>query len=87
MYVCVIYNLCYLYDTLCFVGNVLFVIQNMCLMNTSKKEPKKLKKNNQFLLLFYPKNGVQFTILRTGLPVISTDLPVILAGKLVGTGF
>jgi hypothetical protein len=52
-----------------------------------KERTKKIEKNNQFLLFFYPKNGVQFTILRTGLPVISTDLPVILAGKLIGTGF
>jgi hypothetical protein len=69
------------------VGNVLFVIQNMCLMNTSKKEPKIKIKNNQFLVLFYPTNSVWFTVFRTGIPVILTSLPVISVGIPVGTGF
>jgi hypothetical protein len=46
IYVCVIYNICYVCDTLYFVGNVLFVIPNMCLMNTSNKELKKSKKQS-----------------------------------------
>jgi hypothetical protein len=40
IYVCEIYNLCYVCDTLCFGGNGIFVIQVMCVMNTSKKEQK-----------------------------------------------
>jgi hypothetical protein len=45
-----------MYVTLCFVGNnVLVVIPNMCLMNTSKKEPKKIKKTINFECFFLSK--------------------------------
>jgi hypothetical protein len=84
IYVCEIYNLCYVCDTLYFVRNGIFVIQNMCLMNTSNKEPKKYRK--QLI-----SSGFFIQRVAAGLPfsgpVISTDLPVISAGLLVSTGF
>jgi hypothetical protein len=79
IYACEIYNLCYVCDTLCFVGNGTFVIHIMCVMNTSKKELKN-KKQSISSGFFYPKSGGRFTVFSTIISVIST-------GLLVGSDF